>query len=376
MPIIDRYIVTSFLKIFLICFLSFSGLFIIIDAFTNLEEFLGMKRRGGDMASAITGYYGPRILQFFDRTAPLIALVAAIFTLATMQRSNEITAIAAGGISKRRIAKPILLTTLVIVLLTVVNRETLIPMFRNQLAMNAQDMSAGKGRSIGLMVDHATGIAIRGKEVMPIDQTIEAPEFTLPPELAVDGNRISADDGVYLQATADHPAGYLLNHVAGDPEAGSAVSGEGETIVFRPADHDWLGPDQAFVVADMDTLHLAFPRELSRYASLAEMIRNSRSPTSSWSNQHRVDIHWRILQPFFDMTILLIGLPLVISRGERNLFVSAGVCLLVVILMVLVVISCQSMGAARILSPPSLAAWLPLIVFVPVASVTYRLLDR
>ena len=363
----------------MICFLSFSGLFVIIDAFTNLEEFLDIGRRNGgqgSVQSAIFGYYGPRVLQFFDRTAPMIALVAAIFTLAMMQRANEITAIAAGGISKRRIAKPIFLATLAIIVLSVVNREVLIPNYRSQLAMNAQDMSAGKGRSFGQTVDHATGIAIRGKEVMPIDQTIEAPEFTLPADLATHGNRITADDGEYLAGDENHPPGYLLNQVESSEGTPSSVAADGRTIVFQPSDYDWLGPEQVFVASEVDTLRLAFPKELSRYASLSEMVRNSRNPTSSWSNQHRVDIHWRIVQPFFDMTILLIGLPLVISRGERNLFLAAGICLVVVMMMVLVVIASQSMGASRIVTPPALAAWIPIIVFVPFAAVTYRLLDR
>jgi len=376
MPIIDRYIIASFLKIFLICFFSFSGLFVIIDAFTNLEEFLKMGKRGNGQ-TAILGYYGPRVLQFFDRTAPLIALVAAIFTCAMMQRSNEITAIAAAGISKRRIAKPIFLATLVIVVLGALNREVGLPTFRNQLAMNPQDLSAGKGRSFGLTVDPHTGIAIRGKEVMPINQTIEAPEFTLPLKLAApDENRISAGDGEYLIADENHPNGYLLSHVAEWGDGTSSRASDGETVVFQPADYDWLGQDQIFVASKYDTLRLAFPKELIRNASLSEMIRESREPTSSWSNQHRVDIHWRVLQPIFDMTILLIGLPLVISRGERNLFVSAGICLTVVMLMILVVIASQSLGASRILSPASLAAWLPLIIFLPVAAVTFRMLDR
>ena len=375
MPIIDRYIISSFLKIFVICFLSFSGLFVIIDAFTNLEEFLAIGRRD-TVTSAILNYYGPRVLQFFDQTAPLIALVAAIFTLAMMQRSNEVTAIAAGGISKRRVVRPIFLATLIIVLLGVTNRELLIPRFRSQLAMNAQDMSAGKGRSFGLTVDHETGIQIRGTEVMPAAQSIMAPEFTLPAELSESGTRISADDGVFLPADQNHPSGYLLNHVVGEPGKPSALDEAGQTIVYQPTDHDWLGQDQVFIVSGVDTLRLAFPKELARNASLTEMIRSSRNPTSSWSNQHRVDIHWRILKPFFDMTILLIGIPLVFSRGERNLFLSAGVCLVVVMTMVLVVIASHSMGASRIVTPPSLAAWLPIIIFAPIAAVSFRLLDR
>ena len=374
MPIIDRYIISGFLKIFLICFMSFSGLFIVVDAFTNLEEFLEMGQ-SGSLLNVIVSYYGPRLLQFFDRTAPLIALVAAIFSVAFMQRSNELTAISAAGISKRRIAKPLLLTTLAIVALTMVNRETLIPAFRNLLAMQPQDLSAGKTRSVVMTVDHETGVSIRGKEVMPVNQEIRDPVFTLPPELAHLSPSISAGLGHYLPPNQDHPAGYLLSQVTSEIEPDAGLN-QSQQIVFLPEQNPWLGSEQIFIASSVDTLYLAFPKEMSRNATLREMVNRSQHPTSSWSNQLKVDIHWRIVQPIFDMSILLIGLPLVISRGERNLFFSAGICLSVVMLMILVAIACQSMGASRVLSSASLAAWLPIIVFLPFAAITYRLLDH
>ena len=37
---IDRYILRQYFKIFVMCLLSMSGLFIVIDAFGNLDELL------------------------------------------------------------------------------------------------------------------------------------------------------------------------------------------------------------------------------------------------------------------------------------------------------------------------------------------------
>ena len=374
MAIIDRYIISGFLKIFLICFFSFSGLFVVVDAFTNLEEFLEMGKEGG-LPNVIVAYYGPRLLQFFDRTAPLIALVAAIFTVAFMQRSNELTAIAAGGISKSRIAKPLLLTTLAIILLMTFNREALLPLFRSHLAMQPQDLAKGLGRSIIPTVDHETGIKIRGQEVMPANQEITEPEFILPEKYHAYGRKISADLGIYLPADHDHPAGYLLSQLTTETQSKESIP-EAEGVIFLPDQNAWLASEQVFVAFEIAPLWLAFPKEMSRNATFAEMVDRSHRPSTSWSNQLKVDIHWRLVQPLFDMSILLIGLPLVISRGERNLFFSAGVCMLVIMSMMLVVIACQSLGASRVLSPPSLAAWLPVILFLPISAVTYQLLDR
>ena len=49
MTIIDRYLLRQFLQTFLICYLSLTGLYIVFDAFTNLEDFLrcGRARAAG-----------------------------------------------------------------------------------------------------------------------------------------------------------------------------------------------------------------------------------------------------------------------------------------------------------------------------------------
>ena len=375
MWIFDRYVIWAFLKIFAICFFSFAGLFVVVDAFSNLEEFLKLGKQQNTFV-VLLSYYMPRIFQFFDRMAPMIAMVAAIFAIARMQRSNELTAVSAGGVSNRRIVLPILLATTVLIALTVVNREVLIPRYRQNLAMKAQDLAVGKGRSIGMTIDQESGIAIRGKEVMPAVQKIQPPVFTLPASLSEHGTKIEAKEGEFLAADEQHPAGYLLTEVEAASRELPSQRLEGRPVIFRPRENNWLHPDQVFVATELDTVQLAFAKEMTRYSSLKQMIENGRSPSASFSNRHRVDIHWRIVQPFFDFSILLIGLPLVIVRGERKLIVSAGFCLIIVIAMVLTVIASQSMGAARIITPPSLAAWLPIILFVPLAVVAYLRLDR
>ncbi len=379
MQIIDRYITYLFGKIFVICFVSFAGLYIVIDTFSNLEELLQLGQRSGSLSNTMTEYYGPRLLQLFDRTAPLITLVSAIFSLTLMQRSNELTAIQAGGISGKRIARPILIMTLLVIVASIVNREAWIPKVRESLTVNAQDKAGSREHSIGLVIDHTTGIQIRGKKVRPTEQQIVSPVFTLPDSLRAIGSRITAELGEFIKEDKSRPSGYVLRNFLieqSDGDQPNMSSAPDQKIVFSHTNAPWLEEDELFVATTVDTQQLAFPDELARNSSLPEMINIARRPSTSFSNRGRVDIHGRIVQPIFDFSILLIGLPLVIARGERNIFLSVGACLSVVVLMMLVLIGCHAMGAARILHPPALAAWLPIMLFVPVAAVTYQMLDR
>jgi lipopolysaccharide export system permease protein len=60
-------------------------------------------------------------------------------------------------------------------------------------------------------------------------------------------------------------------------------------------------------------------------------------------------------------------LPFVVTRTSRNPFISLGMCLAVVTVFMLVVLGSQSLGSTGWLAP-ALAAWLPLLLFAPLAA--------
>ena len=96
------------------------------------------------------------------------------------------------------------------------------------------------------------------------------------------------------------------------------------------------------------------------------MVRGLRNPSLDFGADVRVAIHVRIVQPMIDVTLLFLGLPLVLSRESRNMFLSIGMCVGVVSVYSLTVLSCQYLGTIYMLSP-ALSAWLPLMMFVPLA---------
>ncbi len=90
MWIIDRYLLRQFLKTFFICFISLTGLYIVIDAFTHLEEFMRAGEKQGGLASVKGWYYAYRVVRFFDVTAGLLTLIAASFTATWIQRHKRV----------------------------------------------------------------------------------------------------------------------------------------------------------------------------------------------------------------------------------------------------------------------------------------------
>src|SRR5208337_2388619 len=108
MTIIDRYLLRQFLQNFVICFLSLMGVYVIFDAFTNLEAFMALGNGSGLKLMKIIGaYYSFQSLLFFDRASALLVLMSAMFTMAWIQRHHEMTAIMAAGISRIRVVTPV-----------------------------------------------------------------------------------------------------------------------------------------------------------------------------------------------------------------------------------------------------------------------------
>lgn len=370
MAILDRYLLRQFAQNFLGCFVSLTLLFVMVDLVGNVDDFQrGATQNGGGFWSIVGEYYGYRTIGFFDRTSGILTLVAAMFTIAMFQRFNELTAIQAAGIAKRRIIKPIIIAVLMITAMAVVNREFVIASVRDRYSRNAQDLFGEAGKEMKPQRDLLTDVIIDGKKTYANRQRIEGADFTLRGEFYEPfGRKISAADAFYRPANEQHPAGYLLEKVTfpKDLAAKASVQMEEETVIFAPRDHSWLAADECFVKSDVTFEQLASRADFRANASLAELVRGLKNPSLGFGADMRTAIHARIVQPFLDVTLLFLGLPLILARGNRNMFFAIGLCVGVVVLFYLVVLACQYLGNSYLVRP-ALAAWLPLFIFVPTA---------
>ncbi len=366
----DRYLLRTFVRVLVVSFLSLTGLFIIIDMFGNLEEFIAYAEREGSLVQVLCGYYGARVLSFFDRISGLLALIAAIFTITWFQRTNELTAVMAAGISKARIVRPLVAATVVVALLAVANREVGLPRVRDKLTRNAQDWLGESARRLTPRRDNRTLILITGKATVAARQEIQQPTFRLPPSLAQFGRQLVAREAVYHSATDQHAGGYLLRGVTQPANLAEIASADqdGQPVIYSPQDHAWLKPDECFVATQITFDLLAADALWCQYSSTPELIELLRNPSLDYGADTRVTLHRRFVQPVLDVTLLFLGLPLVLARSKRNIFVAAGQCLLLMAVFFVVVLACQALGNTILVSP-ALAAWLPMLIFVPIARV-------
>ncbi len=369
MTVFDRYLIRVFAKVLLICMISITGLYVVIDFCNNMDEFLNSGQQQGQL-QVIGEYYGIRVPWFFDRISGLLALIAAMFAITWLQRTNEMTALLAAGIPKSRIVKPLVLGAVAISLLAAANREVVIPGNRNGLLQNAQDLQGEAPRTVEPVRDYRSDILLNGLHTYAREQRIEQPNFRLHQRLGQFGRKLIAENAYYHPPQPGRPGGYLLDKVE-QPENLAVLATaqwDGAPVIYSPRDTDWLKPDQCFVVSEVDFQRLAGGTQWQQFASTRELFLGLRNPSHDLGLDARVTIHSRVVQPLLDMTLFFLGIPLVLTRESRNIFVAAGWCLGVVVCFFTVLMLCQALGNHGYLLSPALAAWLPLLLFAPIAA--------
>lgn len=105
----DRYISKTFLTFFLLGLTVFLTLFLVIDFMTQMMRFdVGL--------DLMARYYSVYVFEILYQFLPVAALVGVVFTLSSLNRSRELTALFSVGMSLPRILAPIFFwITLVVV---------------------------------------------------------------------------------------------------------------------------------------------------------------------------------------------------------------------------------------------------------------------
>jgi lipopolysaccharide export system permease protein len=366
--IIDRYMLRQFLQVLVICFFSLAGLYIVIDAFGHLDHFVDYADTHGNLLATMGEFYAYRSLAFFDWMSGILALVAAMFTVTWIQRHQEMTALLAAGIPRLRVLRPVLVAAIFVSLLAVANRELVIPQTREHLATDTKNLGGKQEAAMQARFDSQTDILLGGETIVFAEEKIIHPNFVLPVGLDQYGRQLTAAEAVYLPARDGLDSGYLLRGVT-SPKVlltQSSLQLDGKSVILTRQDANWLGPNEVFVVSGVSFEFLSAGSTWRDYASTRELVHELRSPSTDLGADVRYAIHSRILQPLLDTTLLFLGLPLVVSRGNRNPYLAIGMCVTVVALFMIVKLGCQSLCLTGWLQPP-LAAWLPLMLFAPIA---------
>ncbi|HSI11585.1 MAG TPA: LptF/LptG family permease [Chthoniobacter sp.] len=104
MSILDRYVLRSFLEPFLMCFAGFIAIWLIIDVSDNFNDFLDAHAS----FKQIFGYYVTQAPQAIMLSLPVGLMLALLYSLSRMSRTNELISQLTAGRSVVRVLVPLI----------------------------------------------------------------------------------------------------------------------------------------------------------------------------------------------------------------------------------------------------------------------------
>ena len=234
MRILDQQRYWSFLKAYVICYVSLVGLFIVIDAFSNLDEFAKRADGAVEMFQVMTRYYLIHQSLFFDYLCGVIGMMAAIFTVTAMQKNNEQLAILAAGVSTHRAIRPVMIASVIVSTFAVFNQELIMPRYAEDLAKSHDDDGQRTVHVSARYDSHS--VLIAGSDADRNAKTLLPFDATIPVEIVGEIKLLRGQQATYIPP--DHPTaplkgGWLVREaVINPPLEGEAIKTSREILTL------------------------------------------------------------------------------------------------------------------------------------------------
>jgi lipopolysaccharide export system permease protein len=378
MRILDSERYRAFLKAYIICFIALVGLYIVIDAFTKLDEFTEVTEGTVELLRYMGWYYGIRVCLFFDQLCGVMTMMAAIFTVTWMQRNNELLAMLSAGISTHRVIRPVLVAAVMVSLIAVANQEYVLPQLGEELLKEPDDDGTIKVKVYSRY--DINGILIHGKDgdrasrtILPFNASLPVAVFDTPVEIDAKQARFIPES----DTKSPLRGGWLILGASLSPEdvpvdANSQllIKVDDETLKRFPAplgNDPTAGAPAYFLRTNLSFAALTRNRHWFQFARTPELVTALSDPVNDPEKvEIAVALHARILRPFLSFTLLCLSLPLVLGGDGRNMFINLGLSLGTSAVFYGISFVSQFLGNNSVISP-ELAAWAPLIGFGTVA---------
>jgi lipopolysaccharide export system permease protein len=343
--LLDRYLARSFLQSLFVSLACMTVLYLIVDVFDRIDNFL----RADHPFSSLLKYFVLKLPLMVSRVFGFAVLFSTLFSLATLSRNHEITAMRSSGISLRRISVPLIALAVLIALLSFLWNETIVPLFtRKAQAVYQVEVKKKKPGSLIAMQE----IWIRG-----------------------DGAFVNADAFNAKKNTLEGVRIYLLDRdfsLRGIVEASQATWKETHWEAQKAT--EWLFLPQGGVSQRRLTTPLPLletpedlqifshePEELS-FSDLRKQIR-SLAGKGIDTTESQVDLQLKPALSLVAPIMVLLAVPFALRRGLRGgVPASFGLTLIVGLGYWVLLGFSRSLGYTGALAPWA-AAWLPNGIF-------------
>lgn len=340
---LDNYILRAFIPTFFICLIIISGIYIIVDLFQKLEDFLEMGSNAFSTGIQYYMYLFPvMVFQFF----PAVILIAVSIVLVRLMKNRELLAMQVAGISFYRILLPVFVITVFMSFASFGDQEWIVPRLAQRLESLQQASFSGDIQRNLLLEDKENNSLFRIWRYNNKTQHMQSVFVLARYENKRKKFTISAEEGKWL---GDNKWLFskVVKHKYDEQGRWVAPVLQIESMEFESA------------VTPVELGEKRLDTSLLSFKQLKELCR--KEPDNP---RNSVLFHSRISYTLTHFVLLLLGIPLVVGfEGlSRNLFLRVGLCVLSCGIFYAISFICSNLGNTGMIHP-ILAAWLPVVIF-------------
>lgn len=352
--IIDRYIIGKFLGTYFFATALIIVIVVIFDAAENMDDFIEMK---APTSAIIFQYYFNFIPFFINQFSGLFTFIAVIYFTSKMAYDTEIIAILSSGVSFRRLMWPYFLAAGAITALSLVLNLVVIPMANaRRLDFEMQyikRMTVKYDPHIYRQIEPGTFVYIRDFN----GTTNTASYFAL--ETYVDGAISSSLEAA--EATFD-------------PQTGRWSAPKSITRAFSGEKEVFENEAKLDTLINLNTTELGRVEELVKTMNIRDLgifIDQQRSKGSDMIARFEVERHNRYALPVATFILTAIGVSLSSRkvRGGTGLHIGLGIVLCFSFILFSRFFDEFAKGG---MLPPSIAVWIPNILYAFIGFYLYK----
>lgn len=355
MNLIDRHIAKMFVGYFLAASLVFLTLFVVVDALGLVSQFPNVP------FETFAQYYSLSLPGILYVTLPVGLLLAALFTISSMQKNNELMALMSCGMSFMRILAPVVVLALFISGSVFYLSQEILPranlkknfIFYNEMKKNPGLFSVVKNEKIWyrdrdklfyLKTLNDKSRTAQGLTLYQMNDQWQLMQMYSAKEVILGEKQWTLKEGSVTLFTSDSSfpmTSYFTTKVIPMSQNSDDLASMAKTadILTLPELKGFIANNKR---AGLDTL------------------------------RYEVDYWSKFAFPFAGVVLVLLGLPFVISRARSGgNFMSLGVCLLSVIVYWTLYNASLTLGNVGIV-PPWIAPWVANILGLILAGYLFR----
>jgi lipopolysaccharide export system permease protein len=365
MRILDRYVLQKFLLPFVYCFFGFIAIWFIFDLSDNLQDFM----QGKVGFTVLLKYYHSQVPEIMVLSLPFCALLALLYSLTAMSRTNEIISMLGAGQSVVRVLIPLFIVGVLLTGVSMYFNYESVPhaaMIKKQML---REIKRGKAITTGL-----SGHLFRNRQDA---RTWFIRRMTVEDKRLLDVEVLQEDENQNIRKI------WYAGSAIFEPNAKDWSLGRGKYVELNEEGRvtkseffdnlvisGWSETPWRISSSVMDPDYLSVS-ELHDYLEF-----NSDFP-QKWLAPYQTHLHYRWALPWMCFLAFLIAAPLGIVYSRRGIL---GVVALAIGLFIILFLSSYlfiALGKGNRI-PPFVAGWTPLIVFfgVGLTLLWYRSTNR